>query len=93
MSLRNRHLILNQRKKSLNNFFDKHGHIDAVFCSNDTIAVGFLKVALKRGIQIPDDLQIIGFDGVAFGEMVYPELTTVAQPIYDMGAMASRLIN
>jgi LacI family transcriptional regulator len=73
-------------------FFDKHGHIDAIFCSNDTIAVGFLKVALKRGIQIPSELQIIGFDGVAFGEMVYPELTTVAQPIYDMGAMASRLL-
>ena len=75
-----------------NSFFDKHPHIDAIFCSNDTIAVGFLKVALKRGIQIPNDLQIIGFDGVAFGKMVYPELTTVAQPIYDMGAIASRLL-
>ncbi|AOV08167.1 LacI family DNA-binding transcriptional regulator [Sporosarcina ureilytica] len=73
-------------------FYDKFPHIDGVFCSNDTIAVGFLKVALKRGIQIPEELQIVGFDGVAFGKMVYPELTTVAQPIYDLGAVASRLL-
>lgn len=83
---------LKSAEEVANNFFDNHGHIDAIFCSNDTIAVGFLKVALKRGIQIPGDLQIIGFDGVAFGEMVYPELTTVAQPIYDMGAIASGLL-
>ncbi|WP_172370121.1 LacI family DNA-binding transcriptional regulator [Sporosarcina jiandibaonis] len=83
---------LKSAEEAAHHFFDKHKQIDAIFCSNDTIAVGFLKVALKKGIQIPADLQIIGFDGVAFGEMVYPELTTVAQPIYDMGAMASRLL-
>lgn len=83
---------LKSAEEVAHNFFDQHEYIDAIFCSNDTIAVGFLKVALKRGIQVPTELQIIGFDGVAFGEMVYPELTTVAQPIYDMGAMASRLL-
>lgn len=73
-------------------FFNAYPHVDGIFCSNDIIAVGFLKVALKRGIKVPMDLQIIGFDGASFGKMVYPELTTVAQPIYDMGAMATRLL-
>lgn len=83
---------LKSAEKLAHDFYDKHDQIDAIFCSNDTIAVGFLKVALIRGIQVPAELQIIGFDGVAFGEMVYPELTTVAQPIYDMGAVASGIL-
>lgn len=73
-------------------FFDTHTGIDGIFCSNDTIAAGFLKVALKRGINVPEELQIIGFDGSFFGEFIYPELTTVSQPIYDMGAEATRLL-
>lgn len=74
------------------NFFDTHPNVDGIFCSSDTIAAGFLKVALKRGIQVPNELQIIGFDGISFGKMIYPELTTIAQPIYEMGATASRLL-
>ncbi|WP_339226922.1 LacI family DNA-binding transcriptional regulator [Oceanobacillus sp. FSL K6-2867] len=83
---------LKAAEKLAENFFNTHAQVDGIFCSSDAIAVGFLKVALKRGIKIPQDVQIIGFDGVAFGEMIYPELTTVAQPIYDMGALATRLL-
>lgn len=79
-------------EKVAETFFNTYPHVDGIFCSNDIIAVGFLKIALKRGIRVPIDLQIIGFDGASFGQMVYPELTTVAQPIYDMGAMATRLL-
>ncbi|MBB6451420.1 LacI family transcriptional regulator [Geomicrobium halophilum] len=72
-------------------FYDEYPQADGVFASNDVVAAGFLKVALKRGIPVPDQLQLIGFDGISFGHMMYPELTTVAQPIYEMGALASRL--
>lgn len=84
--------FLEEAEKIAEVFFETYPTIDGIFCSNDTIAVGFLKVALKRGMRVPEDLQIVGFDGVAFGRMVYPELTTISQPIYDLGAVASRLL-
>ncbi|MDS9472609.1 LacI family DNA-binding transcriptional regulator [Sporosarcina pasteurii] len=83
---------LEDAERQAEQFFDIHTGIDGIFCSNDTIAAGFLKVALKRGIKVPEELQIIGFDGSFFGEFIYPELTTVSQPIYDMGAVATRLL-
>ncbi|SDI41848.1 LacI family DNA-binding transcriptional regulator [Natribacillus halophilus] len=82
---------LNPAEELAERFYAAHPHIDGVFASNDVVAAGFLKVALKQKIPVPDRLQLIGFDGIAFGHMMYPELTTVAQPIYEMGALASRL--
>ncbi|MBY7144467.1 LacI family DNA-binding transcriptional regulator [Virgibacillus sp. NKC19-3] len=79
-------------EKKAREFLRAHTDVDGIFCSNDVIAVGVLKEALKKGIKVPEELQIIGFDGSFFGKMIYPELTTVSQPIYDMGAMATRLL-
>lgn len=83
---------LKDAERKAEQFFETHTGIDGIFCSNDTIAAGFLKVALKKGIKVPEELQIVGFDGSFFGEFIYPELTTVSQPIYDMGAVATRLL-
>ncbi|MED4727608.1 LacI family DNA-binding transcriptional regulator [Aneurinibacillus migulanus] len=66
--------------------------IDGIFAGNDTMAIGVMRAAQTLGISIPENLAIIGFDGIAMGEIVYPELTTVAQPIYDMGALAARML-
>lgn len=43
-------------------------------------------------MAIPDDLQIIGFDGISLTEMMYPSITTVAQPIYEMGENCNRVV-
>lgn len=83
---------LKDAERKAEQFFETHTGVDGIFCSNDTIAAGFLKVALKKGIKVPEELQIAGFDGSFFGEFIYPELTTVSQPIYDMGAVAARLL-
>ena len=56
--------------------------------ANDALAFGFMRVALRRGIQMPDQLSIIGFDGLPEGTLVYPALTTAAQPIREMGRVA-----
>ncbi|SFM46652.1 transcriptional regulator, LacI family [Gracilibacillus orientalis] len=72
--------------------FEKYSTIDAVFASSDIIAAGVLKVAKNINKRIPEDLQIIGFDGIPLGEMLTPALTTVAQPIYKMGALSARLL-
>ena len=70
----------------------KYPTIDAVFASSDVIAMGVLKAAHKLGIRVPDQLQVIGFDGIAMGEIVTPSLTTVAQNIYALGEAATKML-
>lgn len=56
----------------------------AVFALNDMMAYGLYKAARKRRLSIPNDLSIVGFDNISFSEVVFPELTTVDQPISQM---------
>lgn len=65
---------------------------DSIFYSSDVMAFGGMKVLLRRGYKIPDDVSIIGFDNVQISLFIEPELTTVAQPIYDMGVKSCSLI-
>jgi DNA-binding LacI/PurR family transcriptional regulator len=65
---------------------------DAVFCSAaDQTAVGMLTVARERGVKIPEDLAIIGFDDLPFAATSNPPLTTVRQPLDAMAEAAYRL--
>jgi len=57
---------------------------------NDSLALGFMRVAQQRGIRIPQHLSIVGFDNVPEGALVWPGLTTVAQPMREMGRAACR---
>ena len=65
---------------------------DGIIACNDMTAVSVYKVLQKRGYRVPEDIQIIGFDGVKFGRFLTPELTTVAQPIKEMGKCAVQMI-
>ena len=65
---------------------------DGIIACNDMTAVSVYKVLQKRGYRVPDDIQIIGVDGVKFGRFLTPELTTVAQPIKEMGKCAVQMI-
>lgn len=66
--------------------------ITALVMGNDALALGFLRVALQRGIRVPENLSVVGFDNVPEGEFVWPGLTTVAQPMREMGRTACRLL-
>ncbi len=66
--------------------------IDGVFASSDISAAGALKAAHGLGIHVPEKLQIIGFDGIGLSSMLTPGLTTVAQDLYKMGTIATRLL-
>ncbi|MCY6369030.1 LacI family DNA-binding transcriptional regulator [Clostridium ganghwense] len=59
--------------------------VEAIFYSNDIMAFGGIKVLIRKGYRIPEDISIIGFDNINISNFIEPELTTVAQPIYDMG--------
>jgi LacI family transcriptional regulator len=64
--------------------------VTALVLANDALAFGFMRVALQRGVRMPDDLSIVGFDGLPQGGLLYPALTTVAQPMREMGRAACR---
>ena len=68
------------------NAFDRYpGMIDALVCANDEMALGCLDAANQRGIQIPHDMVITGFDGIEEAYLAVPSLTTVVQPLFDLG--------
>jgi LacI family transcriptional regulator len=64
----------------------------AIFASSDLQAVGLLRAAHERGLRVPEDLAVIGFDGTKESEFCWPPLTVVAQPIREMARMAVQLV-
>lgn len=64
----------------------------AIFAFNDTMAIGALRAARERGLRVPQDLSVIGFDGAEVSLMVEPLLTTVRQPLQEMGRVAASLL-
>jgi LacI family transcriptional regulator len=70
----------------------RHPDVDGIFAGNDLMAVGALKALHRLGKKVPDDVAICGFDGIALTEITEPEITTIAQPIYEMGALAATVL-
>ncbi len=62
----------------------------AILACSDFIAMGVVRAARRRGLVIPDDLSLVGFDDMAIAELIDPPLTTVRQPIEEMGRLAVR---
>jgi LacI family transcriptional regulator len=65
---------------------------DAVFAHNDLSAAGALKALREAGLQVPQDVSVVGFDDVPLASHTEPPLTTVHQPMRQMGAAAARLL-
>lgn len=68
--------------------FQRFPDITAVFAASDEMAVGASSCAYRKGIKIPDELSVIGYDDTQDAEMAIPPLTTVSQPVYEMGQRA-----
>lgn len=73
-----------------NRFFKKAPAVTAIVLGNDSLALGFMRVAHQQGIRIPQDLSVTGFDDIPESGLVWPGLTTVAQPMREMGRLACR---
>lgn len=58
----------------------------------DVIAIGAIKYLKGQGIRIPQDVKIVGYDNIALCTLVDPMLTTIAQPIKEIGAQAARIL-
>jgi len=64
----------------------------AIVCGNDLQALGVYEAARQAGVRIPDQLSVVGFDDVEYARWCGPPLTTVRQPLADMGAVAADLV-
>jgi LacI family transcriptional regulator len=64
----------------------------AVFCSNDRSAIGVVDAAHERGLRLPDELAVVGFDDIEEAAMTTPPLTTVRNPAFETGEAAGRLL-
>jgi len=60
----------------------------AVFCYNDLTAIGLMRAAREAGLRVPEDLSIAGFDDIPMALYVFPPLTTIAQPKFELGQRA-----
>lgn len=68
------------------------GKPTAIFCYNDMTALGVLREAAGRGLKLPRDLSVVGFDDLFFAPLLNPPLTTVHQPRQEIGRMAMKLL-
>lgn len=66
--------------------------IDAIFCASDEIAMGAINALRGKGISVPEDIDVIGFNDIYTASIFYPKLTTISQPMYDMGSVAMRML-
>ena len=72
---------------------ERHPDLDGILCGSDRQALGVLAVLHEAGRSIPDDVKVVGFDNHAFAAETAPALTTISQPIFDVGASGARLLN
>lgn len=81
-------------RESLHRILAAENRPCALYCENDIIAMAVLSESMRQGIRVPAEVAIIGHDGLDYGRMLYPRLTTVCQPRYEMGSLAAhRLID
>ncbi|MDZ7962291.1 MAG: LacI family DNA-binding transcriptional regulator [Aulosira sp. DedQUE10] len=66
--------------------------VTGIFCYNDMVAVGALLACKELGISVPQDLSLVGFDGIALGGYITPPLTTVRQPMLEIGRGAMQML-
>ncbi len=66
--------------------------VTAIYCFNDLMAYGVYLMCAKLGKKIPDDISVVGYDGIVYSEYLTPPLTTIRQPSYDIGLQAVKIL-
>lgn len=78
--------------QAMKQLFESGLPFSAVVCANDEMAVGAIEMIRERGMSIPDNISVVGFDNVRWAPFLSPKLTSVNYPIREMGRMASRWV-
>ena len=67
--------------------------ITAVFCTNDEMAIGAIKACWDADLRVPEDISVIGFDDIPYGRYLHPALSTVKQPLTELGFRAVKYLD
>ncbi len=84
--------VQNCGERAIERIHKEHPNVTAVFFQNDVMAFGALHACRRLGIKVPEHLSIIGFDGSPMCEYVSPKLTSVQQPLREIGEHAAKII-
>jgi len=79
-------------KRAMHRLLDLPDRPTAVFACNDLLAIGSIQAARERGLSVPDDVSVVGFDNTILATIIDPPLTTVAQPIREIGRQVMDLL-
>jgi DNA-binding LacI/PurR family transcriptional regulator len=77
----------------LHTLIEQNPNLDALFISNDQMALGALQATRRLGLRVPEDLGIVGFDDIPEAEFFFPPLTTIRQNMFKLGAQAVEQIS
>ncbi len=75
-----------------NKFADMMPRPSAIFCMNDKMAIGLIQGLKAKGIKVPEDISVAGFDDIEFAKYSDPPLTTIRQPAIELGSCAMALL-
>jgi len=76
----------------LKSFIEHKKSFSALICANDEMASGAMTYARELGLALPEQLSIIGFDNIIFSKHIHPKLSTIDNPIFEMGHMTAKLV-
>lgn len=82
-----------QAYQAAHELFTEYPELTAVFCVADEFAMGVISYLKDRNILVPGQVSVVGFDNLRFANMFIPKLTTIAQPMYDMGYRATEKLH
>lgn len=80
-------------RAAVRSLLERNASVDALICLNDWMALGALSELVQSGVRVPDDVSVVGFDGLDPARYATPPLTTVAQPLYEMGVLAVDMLD
>ena len=91
-------------KKDIDEFTVENGYVvtkeliaskkefTAVYCISDLTAIGAYRAIYDAGLKIPDDISVVGFDGIELGDYMNPRITTMVQPRHEMALESVRIL-
>ena len=79
-------------EKAAAQLLSRADRVTALFCFNDLMAIGAIDVLRRRGMRVPDDMSVVGVDDIAFARYTVPPLTTIAQPVREIGQETVRVL-
>jgi LacI family transcriptional regulator len=70
----------------------RHPQLTALFCMSDVMAIGAMRALADLGFRVPEDISVVGFDGIELGQYYNPRLTTIAQPQMELAEISVEML-